>query len=122
MNKNTCIVEVRGRNLHFWPYTYWIVADPGTVDIDSWPAVLAKKFNKAGLYTIQRVAKGTRGAVSVGIRGLSIDEWDETVPAEWLYLPMFQAYYVCRRFLNFIGVKIPDERRKRHFHLKVTKI
>ena len=122
MNKNTCIVEVRGQQLHFWPYDHWVIANPGTVEIGSWPEVLAQKFNGAGLYSIQRVPKGTQGAVSVGIQGLHIDEWDEEVPAEWLDLPMFQAYYVCQQFLDFIGVKTPGERRKKHFYLKVTKI
>ena len=123
MNKNTCIVEVRGRQLHFWPYAYWTEADPGTVDINEWPAVLARKFNGAGLYSIQRVPKATRGAVSVGIRGLPIDDtWDEATPAEWLDLREFHIYYVCQRFLDFVGVKTPGERRKRYFYLKVKKI
>ena len=122
MKRNICIVEVVARRrLHFWPHDYWADRDAGTVEIDAWPRALARRFKGVGLYSIQRVPKGTRGTVSVGVRGLPYDTWNEGTPAEWLDLGG-HPYYVCRRFLNFIGVKAPEAACSRRFYLKVTKI
>ena len=122
MNKNTCIVEVRGRRLHFWPYAYWTNRGAGVVEVDAWPSVLSRRLKKSGLYSIQRVSKGTRGAVSVGIRGLYCEDCEVVLPVEWLHLRTGETYYVCQQFLDFIGVKTPGEDQKRYFRLKVTKI
>ena len=121
MSDNVCVVEVvtgeglASKRLHFWPYKFWDARDAGDIEVDWWPKVLADQLD-LGLYIIRRVTCHTKSAVRVGIK----PRVDSEYPATWI--DGSRGIAVCQRFLNYLGVKLPDGWYRRYFYLKVTKI
>ena len=114
--KNVTILEVKGKELSFWPFEEnngeFVV-----VGLICWPKVLRRKLARPGIYMMKQVSRASKHTVTAQIYG-NLQVYSD-YPARWSTED--SDCKICQRFLDHLGIAAPECTTRSH-HFVITKL